>query len=830
MNEDIETYSPDTEEQKPLPVKGDTTGFEDVVEKDGLINTRLNEKVIIQRIAKDLYKNATSGLRELYNNSARACRIAIKKHGEEKPLISISMNEESRELIIIDNGIGLSKERFKKVLLELGTSDNLEAGEVGQFGMGFASYMTLSSVVVIDTRVRNGDQYRMVAKDGMSFQPVGDAEMEGYGTKLSMTCYENVNFTELANQLEKIAKYSGIPTVLKLKNFEYYPSKFIEGLNHIRQTSFDDEVKANKTIKHDLVNIETEDFHLVALVTGGRTESNYDHIHLLNIPIESEISMPFSWWVLNIKDERKFKPMPDRDRMAEVSDKMLEGLLDSAIKEHFSDLDIEDYQQFLDSDRKNEFLWLCDHQDYSPEKMRTVLGSVQVCNVRTVAYDTKRFDDGSLVQKLSETYHIIYQGYKNRLVTEKLNEFEPNAKLITTKKTKKNHWKEHVKFMEEFGIPTGRQILIDHKVKMPKADKIEMEIIGHTNDKYYEHELLDLDDIDENVIRVDTIPMGDMIRYVKKFKNPYTFVRNAPQLDEYDARDYTDWLKEVPNIMCPTNKGSMSIEELAETPDKVIFCEDFVKDYEYYFKEDKRIIVFGSAALLPLALYLNPECETASERFGYTIPNDVKHWQFHEFVEEKHHVTLNRDGDKKFFCNNLPKMSPCFHILFGKLLRNIDYSVDEKGREELQKSFLENILKFEPFDMDDELAQLQFYYNEGEKIVDTDSLLKSTLEELLHQTKNEIFNNEHLMVRLMKELILPKIFGHVVFRKMEKVELSYQTCYDISIATRDSEFEFKDDIKIYDFTLQFRGCKLRIVRNGNDKGYCSIKMAVIITT
>lgn len=829
MDEDIETYSPDIEEQKPLPVKGDTTGFEDVVEKDGLISTRLNEKVIIQRIAKDLYKNATSGLRELYNNSARACRIAVKKHGEEKPLISISMDEESRELTIIDNGIGMSKERFKKVLLELGTSDNLEAGEVGQFGMGFASYMTLSSVVVIDTRVRNGDQYRMIAKDGMSFQPVGDAEMEGYGTKLSMTCYANVNFNELANQLEKIAKYSGIPTVLKLNHFEYYPSKLIEGLNHIRQTSFDDEVKSNKTIKHDLVDIETEDFHLVALVTGGRTASNYDHIHLLNIPIESEISMPFSWWVLNIKDERKFKPMPDRDRMAEVSDKMLEGLLDSAIKEHFSDLDIENYQQFLDSDRKNEFLWLCDHQDYSPEKMKTVLGSVQVCNVRTVAYDTKRFDDGSLVYKLSETYHVIYQGYKNRLVTEKLKEFEPNALLITTKKTKKNHWKEHVKFMEEFGIPTGRQILIDHKVKMPKADKIEMEIVGHTNDRYYEHELLDLDDIDENVIRVDTVPMGDMIRYVKRFKNPYIFVRNAPQLDEYDARDYTDWLNEIPNIMCSTNKGAMSIKELAES-DEVIFCEDFVKAYEDFFKEDKRIIVFGSAALLPLALHLNPQCETAEDRFNYKIPNDVKHRDFHVFVEEKYGVTLNGDRDKQYFCNNLPKISSCFHTLFGKLIRNTGFKYDEDEKSELWKVFLQRILNFESFDTNDEIAKLRFYYKENKKIDDREDGMVETLDELLRETKDKIFNDDHLMVRLMKELILPNIFGHVVFRKMEKVELSYQTCYDISIATRDSEFEFKDDSKVYDFNLQFRGCKLRIVRNGNDKGYCSIKMTVIITT
>jgi len=832
MDEDIETYSPDIEEQKPLPVKGNTTGFEDVLEKDGLISTKLNEKVIIQRIAKDLYKNATSGLRELYNNSARACRIAVKKQDELRPLISISMDEESRELTITDNGIGMSKERFKKVLLELGTSDNLEAGEVGQFGMGFASYMTLSSVVTIDTRVRDGDQYRLIAKDGMSFQPVGDAEMEGYGTKLSMTCYANVNFSELVQQLERIAKYSGVPTVVKLNHFEYYPKQFTEGLNYIKQTSFDDEVKANKTIKHDVIEIDTDDFHLIALVTGGRTESNYDHIHLLNIPIESEIDMPFSWWVLNIKDERKFKPMPDRDRMTEVADKTLEGLLDTAIKEHFSDLDIENYQQFLDSDRKNEFLWLCEHQDYSPEKMKEVLGGIQSCSVRTVVYDTKRFNDTSLVDKLSETYHVIYQGYKNRLVTEKLNEFEPNALLITTKKTKKNHWKEHVKFMESFGIPTGRQILIDHKVKMPKADKVELELIGHTNEKYYEHELLDLDDIDENVIRVDTLAMNDVIRYVKKFKSPYTFVRNAQELDEYDSRNFSDWLGEIPNIMCSTNKGAMSIKELAETNEEVIVCVDFVADYEDFFKEDKRTIVLGSAGLLPLALHLNPECASSQERNEYKIPNDVEQRDFEDFVDEKYGVNLHRDEDRKFFCNNLPKMNQCFHTLFGKLLRNTDFSYDEEQREKLQKGFVTEIQKFESFDMEDEIVKLQFYYNESTKInyEEENNLMKRTLEELLHSTKSKIYDNEYLKARLMKELILPKIFGQVKFRKMEKLDLSYQQSYDVSLTTRDSEFKFNDNMKVFDFSLQFKGFTIKIVKNGNSLGYSSIKMVVYIDT
>ncbi len=821
-SEEIETYSPDIKESVPVPVDADTTGFEEVMEKDGLINTKLNERVIIQRIAKDLYKNATSGLRELYNNSVRACRVAVKKYGEEKPLIRITMNEKTRKLTITDNGIGVSKERFKKVLLELGTSDNLDAGEVGQFGMGFASYMTLSSVVMIDTRARNGDQYRMMAKDGMTFQPVGDAQLRGYGTQLEMTCYENVNFGTLCNKLERIVKYSGVPTILELNNFDYYPDSFTRGANSILQCTFDEDVKSYTTAKTDRIEIKTEEFHLIALVSGRYVTNNNDHVHLLNVPIESNIEMPFSWWILNIKDERRFKPMPDRDRMTEEADNKLEGLLDKVVKKYFSDLDIQTYQQFLESKRKNEFLWLCNNVDYAPTQMREVLTDVNRCTVRKVVYNTKSFDDSSLVWQLVDNYHVIYQGYKNRGVTEKVKEFEPNSLLITTKKTKKTHWKQHVAFMAKFGIPSAKQILIDHKVKMPKNSKLDLEVIGHTHSDYYQHEIVDLDDIDENVIRVDNMPMADMIRYVKAFINPYTFVRNATELDEYDSRDYSEWLKEIPNIMCATNHGAKSIKELAEIEEVVIFCTDFEVEFEYFFKEEKRIIVYGSDQLMPMVLYLNQECQVDEKVHPI---NQVLYQEFTTFVEEKYNVGLRSDTDKKFFCTNMMKVDPCFHALLGNLLKNTGWTMEDDKKIMMWKDFVKMIQKFEPFDYEDKLAQLRFYYGERLKIADSSSLLGETLDSLANSVRDKIDDNEYLKARLLKEMILPKVFGHIEFRSMKKEQLSYEDAYEISIATHDTEFSFRDNMEVYGFNLQFRGCKMKI-----NKGYCSIKMVVYITT
>ena len=43
------------------------------------------------------------------------------------------------------------------MLLVLGNSDNLNTGETGQFGMGFASYTTLSTTVLLQTKYRTKD-------------------------------------------------------------------------------------------------------------------------------------------------------------------------------------------------------------------------------------------------------------------------------------------------------------------------------------------------------------------------------------------------------------------------------------------------------------------------------------------------------------------------------------------------------------------------------------------------------------------------------------------------------------------------------------------------
>ena len=186
MSDEIQLRESKIVEQTPLGTKSvQDEAFDDVLNKDGEIEVELNKKVITERISKDLYKNAQSGLRELLMNSFRACRIAMTEHGEKNPHIIVQYDSPQRTLTIHDiNAQGISKERFKKVLLVLGNSDNLNTGETGQFGMGFASYTTLSSTVLLQTKYRTedgeGSDYAMLGRDGVSFKQVKMPALENW--------------------------------------------------------------------------------------------------------------------------------------------------------------------------------------------------------------------------------------------------------------------------------------------------------------------------------------------------------------------------------------------------------------------------------------------------------------------------------------------------------------------------------------------------------------------------------------------------------------------------------------------------------------------------
>ena len=138
-----EYYKPTLIQPKDLEIDGtDYNADLNVIKEGNTIKVTMDQDVMIQRVSHEIYSNFESGIRELVNNEYRACRQARDKYNA-KPRLEITIDARTKELTIegIDS-LGISVRVFDKVLRRLGVSGNVDGGnEIGQFGMGFASYI-----------------------------------------------------------------------------------------------------------------------------------------------------------------------------------------------------------------------------------------------------------------------------------------------------------------------------------------------------------------------------------------------------------------------------------------------------------------------------------------------------------------------------------------------------------------------------------------------------------------------------------------------------------------------------------------------------------------
>lgn len=300
----IKSYSPKFSKEKPLKVitkdkiSDKFAELKKVMDKNGHIKMKLNEKVMIPRVALDLYKYPESSFRELYANSCRACRIA-KTLGSENPYIKISLNTKTRKLIVHDvNSQGITQKVFAQILIRLGDSTNFDPTEIGQNGMGIASYGLLGETMKLETKcIETDDCYAMLGKSNdMGFDFLDETpNLENTGTRISITLKPKTNYSKLVRTLKTLASVSGVKTHFELecgKGLEIADLK--SGLHTLPQTTYKDIFKS--TIENDrstsyltssLVNKDIE-VHLSVGVdqSGSLTNTRKKEVYVINNPIE----------------------------------------------------------------------------------------------------------------------------------------------------------------------------------------------------------------------------------------------------------------------------------------------------------------------------------------------------------------------------------------------------------------------------------------------------------------------------------------------------------------------------------------------------------------
>ncbi|MGY8887225.1 MAG: molecular chaperone HtpG [Flavobacteriales bacterium] len=192
----------------------------------GTINVAVEN--IFPLIKKFLYSDHEIFLRELISNATDA--TLKMKHlsgiGETKveygnPILEVKIDKEKKQLHIIDQGIGMTKEEVEKYINEIafsGAEEFLEkykdqngkdAGIIGHFGLGFYSSFMVAEKVEIITKSYKDEPAAHWTCDGSPNYTLEEGKKTDRGTEIILHIAEDsLEFLEEARITELLVKYN----------------------------------------------------------------------------------------------------------------------------------------------------------------------------------------------------------------------------------------------------------------------------------------------------------------------------------------------------------------------------------------------------------------------------------------------------------------------------------------------------------------------------------------------------------------------------------------------------------------------------------------------
>jgi len=392
--ESAQYYKPRLIQENPLPLEEREIAYAKELlglsEGDGgFIPIKLEQDVVVQRISHDLYAKPESGFRELYNNEVRACKIAKKLFSASEPKIAISLDPTTRELQIhgVDS-LGISGETFKNVYTVLGRSSNFSGEEIGQFGFGRISYCRLSDIMVLETKYRTPEgkvgEFAIMGKNGVGFNLLPKPNLESFGTLVKLVLKPDVDLHRLVQYIHEACAFSGVATYLTLasdlpetsgswrpregtqhqRGTKYLTKTYQEKAEEAARSSYhyyysNSSEKGGRLVKSFKLALEAAELYAEFRVeekTGYpyRYESYPSLLRigkdtrLLGSPVEIEVSLPFSYFILNALDEREYQPTTDRERLREDSTRTLLDRLQKKVAQEISSyLGVSSLKEFL---------------------------------------------------------------------------------------------------------------------------------------------------------------------------------------------------------------------------------------------------------------------------------------------------------------------------------------------------------------------------------------------------------------------------------------------------------------------------------------------------
>jgi len=304
---------------------------------------------LLKLMIHSLYSNKEIFLRELISNASDAAdklRFEALAQpdllGEDELTIQIEIDKEKRQLSVVDNGIGMSRDELVDnlgTIARSGTAEFLEqmtgdqqhdATLIGQFGVGFYSAFIVADKVTVDTRRAGDDKAVRWESNGEGEFTIEEIDREERGTRVTLHLKDDgAEFVEPFRIESLIRKYSdhiGFPVSLHTEGED--ETKVVNSATALwtrSRTDVEDEEYKEfyKYLSHDFAD--------PLAWSHNRVEGKREYTSLLYIPAAA----PFDMWNreaprgLKLYVQRVFI-MDDAEQFLPLYLRFVKGVVDSA--------------------------------------------------------------------------------------------------------------------------------------------------------------------------------------------------------------------------------------------------------------------------------------------------------------------------------------------------------------------------------------------------------------------------------------------------------------------------------------------------------------------
>lgn len=264
---------------------------------DLMVNSIYTNKEIFLR---ELISNASDAIDKFYYRSLTKKDVSLNQSSLE---INLKLDKENRNIIITDNGCGMTGKELEDNLGTIARSGSLafknenekkeDIDIIGQFGVGFYSSFMVCDKVVVKSKSPDDEKAHVWTSEGIDGYTIEECDKEDIGTEIILHIKED---TEDENYSEFLDEYKIRELVKKYSDYIRYPIKMECNRKKLKEGSNDEyeDVKEMVTLnsmtplwkknKNDIKMEEYEDFYT------GKFNDWEKPLKVIHIAVEGQYS------------------------------------------------------------------------------------------------------------------------------------------------------------------------------------------------------------------------------------------------------------------------------------------------------------------------------------------------------------------------------------------------------------------------------------------------------------------------------------------------------------------------------------------------------------